>query len=500
VSKPDLTIYWTRRDFRFQDNPALFSAIEHSIQSKSPLIPLFLVDPGLVSENRWNIGYPRRKYLALILSKFALKFENFNIFLTTPEDFFAQLADKYNIIVFANGDIEPYSRKRDASVSQILTQTTSKIHIYDDQLSIDKDTVSGTGTKYGVFTPFRNKVLDEFLSSKVTPTISPHSIKSSILNPDFSSTIEKISFTSQTKTSELADQVFKTIDTPWTLHINNLPTINLDEILPRPDIESLWYTDETQALEQFAQFLENKISNYRSNRDDLELDTVDGGQTSRISVALKWGLVSTRTLKNMITDKFDIQSDQGVFCYVSELIWREFYRYSLYHKPELLNEEYQLKYRNTISWKSGDEAMSWFVSWIKGETGYRVVDAAMHQIARESWMHNRSRMIVASILTKNLGIDWRWGQEYFRSILLDLDEASNNGGWQWAASVGADPKPIRIFNPYTQAENYDKNGLYQAKYLPSDYNIISPLIEHKQAREEPLIRYKLAKESGVRDY
>jgi deoxyribodipyrimidine photo-lyase len=123
----------------------------------------------------------------------------------------------------------------------------------------------------------------------------------------------------------------------------------------------------------------------------------------------------------------------------------------------------------------------------------------MHQIAKTGWMHNRSRMIVASVLTKNLGVDWRWGQDYFRSVLLDLDEASNNGGWQWAASVGADPKPIRIFNPYLQQENYDKNKEYIGFWLPNDYDIKAPIVDHKQAREEALKRYGLG---GIkpRDY
>ena len=111
-------------------------------------------------------------------------------------------------------------------------------------------------------------------------------------------------------------------------------------------------------------------------------------------------------------------------------------------------------------------------------------------------------MIVASILTKNLGVDWRWGQEYFRAMLIDLDEASNNGGWQWGASVGADPKPIRIFNPYLQAENYDKKNVYQNKWLSKEYfdANIPPIIEHKDAREQALKRYGLSKDAGARDY
>lgn len=167
-----------------------------------------------------------------------------------------------------------------------------------------------------------------------------------------------------------------------------------------------------------------------------------------------------------------------------------------------MQTEFQERFRGTIAWVEDAEALRRFTAWVRGETGYPVVDAAMKQIAKTGWMHNRSRMIVASILTKNLGVDWRWGQEYFRAALIDLDEASNNGGWQWGASVGADPKPIRIFNPELQAKNYDASGAYQAKWLGGE-NIFSrvqvPLVEHKLAREEALRRYGLEKEEP-RDY
>jgi deoxyribodipyrimidine photo-lyase len=191
----------------------------------------------------------------------------------------------------------------------------------------------------------------------------------------------------------------------------------------------------------------------------------------------------------------------GIQTYISELIWREFYKYILYHNPTVLNEEFQKRYKNKIEWRENKEALKFFKLWIQGKTGYDIVDASMRELANTGQMHNRSRMIVASILTKNLGIDWRWGQEYFRAILADLDEASNNGGWQWSASVGSDPKPIRIFNPYTQADNYDEYKEYRDKWLGKDYKL-EAIIEHKQARQEALIRYGLLnnKPKGYGEY
>ncbi len=179
--------------------------------------------------------------------------------------------------------------------------------------------------------------------------------------------------------------------------------------------------------------------------------------------------------------------------FISELIWREFYKYLWFHRPELFSEPFQEK-RLSVSWVSGAEAHGRFVAWMTGRTGYPLVDAAMMQLARTGWMHNRARMVVSSVLTKNLGVDWRWGQEYFRAMLIDLDEASNNGGWQWGASVGADPKPIRIFNPYLQAETHDADGAYQKKWLDAEYlkNPPKPIVPHESARAEALERYGLS--------
>jgi len=223
------------------------------------------------------------------------------------------------------------------------------------------------------------------------------------------------------------------------------------------------------------------MSQYQDNRDSLGLD-----KTSRMSLALAWGLVSARSLKNKIQkhfadnfeDLYSTSSDNGALHYISELIWREFYKYLYFHNPKLIDIEFQEKFRN-IKWLEGKEAEQRFIAWIKGETGYKIVDAAMMQLAKTGWMHNRSRMIVASVLTKNLGVDWRWG-----------------------ASVGADPKPIRIFNPYLQAANYDKKNVYQNKWLSKEYfdANIPPIIEHKDAREQALKRYGLSKDAGARDY
>jgi deoxyribodipyrimidine photo-lyase len=296
--------------------------------------------------------------------------------------------------------------------------------------------------------------------------------------------------------------------------------LDLHTLIP-PQNPVGWYTSEREALKRFSDYITSgDLDAYKKNRDSLELDAADAsedriayaGKTSKMSLALAWGLVSSRTLVQMMQKQanevfdnpFSMRVSEGALTYISELIWREFYRYQLFHRPELMDTEFQKKFQGTIQWVDNETAQTRFIAWIKGETGYPVVDAAMKQLAATGWMHNRSRMIVASILTKNFGVDWRWGMEYFRAVLIDLDEASNCGGWQWGASVGADPKPIRIFNAELQAKNYDASGAYQDRWLNSDnvFKLTAPLvpiIEHKIARAEALKRYGLGGE-GARDY
>ena len=500
-----LVIYWVRRDFRLRDNGALYAALQHAEKNDLEFLPLFLLDPNLLEEDRWNIGYPRRWYLSRLLADFALKFETFDILVATPEEAFTELAKQFKLTVFVNSDIEPYARKRDAEIQKILLEHEGKLEAFQDQMTVDKNTLSGSGTIYSVYSPFRKKIEEEFYLAETTPKANPdnatyHEGLDYPAAQDSEASIRQIKYDNRASVETLAGEIFALIDTRWCLQVGDNKTINLDEILERPGIAAHWYLNEEQALEQFEKFNEEAILDYKRKRDHLGEDAQGGGATSRMSPALKWGLVTARTLKDLVLEKHNPKKSASVWHYLSELIWREFYRYILYHHPDVLYREFQDKYRGTIDWKEGTEARDLFLKWIKGETGYKVVDAAMHQIATEAWMHNRSRMMVASILTKNLGIDWKWGQEYFRAILVDLDEASNNGGWQWAASVGADPKPIRIFNPYSQESKYDPEGIYQQKHLPEDYDLEEPVIEHKQAREAALERYKVAKEKGVRDY
>lgn len=503
--KPPLIIYWTRRDFRLLDNPALLAASEASRQDNVPFLPLFVLEDYMTeAKPEYQFGYPSRWFLAQTIPKYAEKFKYFALVKGKAVKYLINLSKKYELTVYVNDDvyIDFYIQVAKLKTARI------NIEVCDDALTINKDTRSGTGTIYSIFTPFKKAVWTSFTAKRIFPDVD----------------LDNINYLPKADFAKLPDQVEIKTEEIWRLFsksrsiLVNEQVIDLTKLVPEPKLAG-WYTSEAEAIARFEYYLESdELDNYKKNRDSLELDAQGdesegyaySSKTSKMSLALAWGLVSSRTLVTMMQkyygetfdNPFSNRVSEGALTYISELIWREFYRYQMFHHPELMQTEFQKRFQGTIKWIDDEEAMKRFIAWIKGETGYGVVDAAMKQIAETGWMHNRSRMIVASILTKNLGVNWRWGQEYFRSALIDLDEASNNGGWQWGASVGTDPKPIRIFNPELQAKNYDACGAYQARWLTSDSVLKSPttpLVEHKVAREDALQRYGL-KEVEPRDY
>jgi deoxyribodipyrimidine photo-lyase len=489
--KSNLIIYWVRRDLRLEDNLALFYAAKKARESGSLFAPLFILEDYMLEANpKSQFGYPQRYLLSQAIPKFASQFPNFHLIRNKGARSIIELTQKYNLEIFVNQDIYP---DFDTQVNKIK-EVGIVVNIFKDRLSVNPETRSQNGSLYTIFTPFKKSVWREFL--ELQPLAKPDL---EALNYANSPLLESLQYVNPNP-----ENILSLFNSKREFQIGN-KIYDLDDYFSIPDL-SVWYTSEQEALNLFNDYLiSGKLENYNQNRNSLELDISDNGQTSRMSLALAWGFVSARKLKDMIQVYLnfnleelvaDSKADTGAVTYISELIWREFYAYLLYHQPDLLDLEFQAQYRQTMDWAQGEKANKRFIAWMTGKTGYPIVDASMQQLAKTGWMHNRSRMIVASVLSKNLGIDWRWGQEYFRASLIDLDEPSNNGGWQWGASVGADPKPIRIFNPYLQAENYDNKSLYQHKWLDEDYynTILTPIIPHPQARQEAIVRYKQAKE------
>nr|MDQ2898082.1 DNA photolyase family protein [Actinomycetota bacterium] len=263
---------------------------------------------------------------------------------------------------------------------------------------------------------------------------------------------------------------------------------------------------ESAGRAALERFLGGPISDYSKGRN-----TLTGESVSRLSPYLHFGCLSPREIEQRLP------SGAGAAAFHRQLCWRDFYAHVLGHFPANAHSEFQQRYRGTIRWSHAEKR---FQAWCEGRTGFPSVDAGMRQLSREGWMHNRARLIVGSFLTKDLGIDWRWGERWFMRHLLDGDQASNNGNWQWIASVGVDPAPAfqRIFNPTLQQRRFDPDGAYVRRYVPeladvpddflaepwtmpeevqeqagcrigSDYP--EPVVDHRRAREEALARYRV---------
>jgi len=206
--------------------------------------------------------------------------------------------------------------------------------------------------------------------------------------------------------------------------------------------------------------LKVKMNEYAKLRDYPSLD-----HTTKLSAYIKFGCISIREVYNTYYGNKDL---------IRELIWREFYAHIMYHFPHIIGKSFKEKY-DKVKWSNNKK---WFKLWCEGKTGYALVDAGMRQLNQTGWMHNRVRMIVAMFLTKDLLIDWRWGEKYFATKLVDYDPASNNGGWQWSASTGTDAQPyFRIFNPDLQIKKYDKDYEYIKKWNP-DYLNTKKIVDH----------------------
>jgi deoxyribodipyrimidine photo-lyase len=209
--------------------------------------------------------------------------------------------------------------------------------------------------------------------------------------------------------------------------------------------------------------------------------------SSRLSPYLHFGCISPREVEERAADED----------FSRRLAWRDFFHQVLLNHPRNAREEFQQRYRGTLDWNDDDDALS---AWKDGRTGFPFVDAGMRQLRREGWMPNRVRLVVASFLTKQLGIDWREGERHFMRYLLDGDEANNNGNWQWIASVGVDPAPYfrRLYNPERHAERYDPDGSYVRRYVPeldgrgTADAYPPPIVDQREARERAIERYREA--------
>jgi len=426
-----VNIFWFRRDFRFDDNVGLFNAL----MSDNPVLPIFIYDTDIIDklpedDARLTFIYETLQSMNSRLNK---KFDtSIAFFHGKPVKVFEKIIDKYDIgEVYTNKDYEPYALKRDKEIKTLLQDHDIEFKTYKDQVVFEhSEVVKNDGDPYLVFTPYMKRWKEEF----------------------------------------------KSIDFKTFLSENHLDKIVKNKMLPNIHLKDMGFKKSKISVPDYH-LDEDFMKDYNDTRD---IPSING--TSRLSPYLRFGLVGYRKL----VEKAMTVKDES---FLDELIWREFYKMILYHYPESVDNAFKKKY-DRIEWRNNEDE---FEKWKNGQTGYPIVDAGMRQLNETGWMHNRVRMIVGSFLCKHLLIDWRWGEAYFAEKLLDFEQSSNVGGWQWVAGSGVDAAPyFRIFNPYSQTDKYDKEKKYIKKWVP-EYDSDSypePMVEHKMARERCLDTYK----------
>jgi deoxyribodipyrimidine photo-lyase len=413
-------IVWFRRDLRTDDHPAL----AHAANQRAPLVPLFIFDDDLL--RALPSDGAAFNFQAEALAELSQKLVSLGGTLFTrhglvPEVHRAIIRELRPQALYYNRDYEPYAIERDLRVEQIYREAGIAAHSFKDVVVHEPDEVlTGRGEPYVVFTPYANawkKLPHPLPFGKPKPFATPRLSHEPLLG---------------------AKELGKTVAISAPAFIGG----------------------EKEANRRWRHFLRTSVEDYGWNRD---LPAIDG--TSKLSAYLRFGCISIRRMIEDCTEALhhaSAKQQASINKFVDELIWREFYIAVMYHYPRLVHSNYRHEF-DTMPWKSNEKI---FKAWKEGRTGYPLIDAGMRQLNQTGWMHNRVRMVVASFLTKDLLHDWRRGAAYFEAKLLDIETSSNNGGWQWAASTGVDPKPLRIFNPRLQSERFDAKGEYIKRFVP----------------------------------
>ena len=488
-------LIWFRRDFRLTDNAAIYQAAKQC----ETLFCVFVFDDSILStlpqadhrveficqslaeldaDLRRTASHPK----AGLMTKRGL-----------PQDIIPALANKLDAgAVFCNDDDEPTALARDAQIARSLKAQGKPLLRYKDHRIFGRDEVlTQSLSPFSVFTPYKNAWL-----KKVTPFY----LSSYPSERDLAGKLADLPEGERRPIPTAAGLGFA----PDTLQGLRLPT------------------GVSGARQLLADFLP-RLPQYKAARDFPALKG-----PSYLSVHLRFGTVSIRELARLAYEAahnadWSPSAREGAATWLSELIWRDFYFQILAHHPHVVERSFKPAY-DAVEWETGPQADALFSAWCEGRTGYPLVDAAMRQLNTSGYMHNRLRMVTASFLVKDLGIDWRRGEAWFAEKLNDFDLAANNGGWQWAASAGCDAQPwFRIFNPVTQSEKFDPDAKFITRYVPeltelptklrhapwlakppelakagvvlgSSYPL--PVVDHALARERTLARYGVLKKES----
>jgi|MTBAKSStandDraft_2_1061841.scaffolds.fasta_scaffold03555_13 deoxyribodipyrimidine photo-lyase len=441
-------LYLFTRDLRLEDNPALNEALRRCHE----VIPLFILDPRQTDENRY---FSPRAFSFMLESledlsqSLARQGGKLTVIRGRSEEVLARLLSVYEIrALFCQKDYTPFAREREKRLESLCAEHGAEFNSLHQSLLFPPGSIlTGSGEPYRVFTPFKKKAFQLGVPA-------PEKIHEGIFSSD-----------------EFSGRFFLS-------RLNGLKSSNLNE------------GGRKRGLERFKAFLAR--DDYKAYRDLPAQDA-----TSRLAAHLKFGTLSVREVWHEARHGLS-EADP----YLWELLWRDFFTQVAYYYPHVFQKSFQSRY-DTLFW---DEPREKFQKWCRGETGFPLVDAGMRQLNETGFMHNRTRMVAASFLIKDLHIHWREGERYFAAQLTDYDPCVNNGNWQWAASTGCDAVPyFRIMNPWFQQKRFDPRGDYIKKWIPEldglEVHVLHnphqpkkgyprPIVDHTKERLETLNRYR----------
>ena len=470
-------LVWLRRDLRSRDNHALYHA-----RQKGPVVCVWLAFPGQWQEhhdspNKLHFWLENITALSKNLATFNIPLitRNLDRYQDAPTALLALAQELGAEALWFNDEYGVHEQRRDESVvNHLQTHHISCYCFTDDCLITPGTLLNKQGQPFKVFTPFRKALYALLAPSSTQPLPSP-------------AKQQPLSLT--------------TVSEP------------LPDIRPTATTGNIWKAGERAAHKALANFISNHAEHYKALRDFPA-----EAATSSLSPWLAAGTLSVRQCFDAAwrANGGELESgSEGLACWLSELAWREFYRHILVCFPRVsMGRAFQVE-TDQLPWSHDQELLT---AWQEGRTGVPIVDAAMRQLTTTGWMHNRLRMVVAMYLSKDLQLDWRLGEQFFMEHLLDGDLASNNGGWQWAASTGTDAAPyFRMFNPVSQSEKFDANGHFLRQWLPElkelddktihnptakcsllfdDSTYPRPIVDHSAARKATLAAFKKLKKTN----
>jgi len=414
----DNGLFIFRRDLRIEDNIALANACSKC----KNVYTCFIFTPEQVGKQNKYKSNSSVQFMIESLEDLSNEIKTHGgklyFFYGKNKRVISHLIKKLDInALFFNKDYTPYALSRDEEIQELCNRNNIQCDMSQDYYLYEPGTIkNGSNTYYKKFTPFYDLVLQKKVDTPIN--INKHKLKSTTIDFDYQITLE------------YARNTFYKHDD--NIIVNGGRTNSIIQ---------LRQTGQTQ-------------DDYKDTRNTLSI------HTSLLSAYIKFGCISVREVYHYFVKSFGKNSE-----ILRQLIWREFYAHLLYGYPQLLDK----KVNNTIRWPYTEEYLN---AWMKGKTGFPVVDACMRQLNATGWMHNRGRLISSSFLVKTLLIDWRYGEQYFAKRLVDYDVASNNGNWQWISGTGVDSMPyFRVFNPWTQSEKFDADAIYIKKWIPELHNV-----------------------------